>query len=162
MANAARNQILRLCHGLLRAISGLQSPFLLLVRLYWGWQISQNGWGKLHNLSHVTEYFASLGLPVPGFTATFVSTFEFLAGILLILGLFSRIAALGLVMDMFMAYLAADRDSLLAFISNPGKFYTADPYTFLFAGLLVLIFGPGKLSLDTLLERLLRDNSAPV
>jgi putative oxidoreductase len=162
MANAARNQVLRLYDGFEKAVTTLQSPFLLVVRAYWGWQISQNGWGKLHNLPHVTEFFASLGLPAPGFTATFVSTFEFLAGIVLILGLFSRIAALGLVIDMFMAYLTADRDSLFAFISNPGKFYTADPYTFLFAGLLILIFGPGKLSLDTLLERLLRNNSVAV
>jgi putative oxidoreductase len=33
--------------------------------------------------------------------------------------------------------------------SNPGKFYGADPYTFLFAALLVLIFGPGWFALDT-------------
>jgi putative oxidoreductase len=162
MASSIQNQILRLYQGFVRAVSALQSPFLLVVRVYWGWQISQNGWGKLHNLPHVTEFFSSLGLPAPGFTAAFVSTFEFLAGILLILGLFSRIAALGLTIDMSMAYWTADRESLFAFISNPGKFYTADPYTFLFAGLLILIFGPGKLSLDTLLERWLRKNSVAV
>jgi len=32
------------------AFDYLQSPFLLLVRLYWGWQLIQSGWGKLHNL----------------------------------------------------------------------------------------------------------------
>ena len=30
-----------------RALSSLQSPFLLAVRLYWGWQFMQAGWGKL-------------------------------------------------------------------------------------------------------------------
>ena len=45
-----------------RAANSLQSPFLLAVRLYWGWQLSQSGWGKLHNLAGVTEYFTSLGL----------------------------------------------------------------------------------------------------
>ena len=39
----------------------------------------------------------------------------------------------------------------LAIISNPDKFTAAAPYTFLVASLLVLIFGPGRLSLDTLL-----------
>ena len=68
----AGNPIQRLYSGFVRAVSSLQSPFLLLVRLYWGWQISQNGWGKLHNLPHVTEFFASLGLPAPAFTAAFV------------------------------------------------------------------------------------------
>ncbi len=149
----AGNPIQRLYSGFVRAVSSLQSPFLLLVRVYWGWQISQNGWGKLHNLPHVTEFFASLGLPAPAFTAAFVSSFEFLAGILLALGLLSRIAALGLVIDMTMAYLTADRESFLAFFSNPGKFSGADPFIFLFVGLLILIFGPGKISLDALFAR---------
>jgi putative oxidoreductase len=137
-----------------KTVSTLQSPFLLIVRLYWGWQLSQNGWGKLHNLPHVTEFFASLGLPAPGPTAIFVSTVEFVGGILLAVGLLSRIAALAIVIDMFTAYVTADREALLSFLSDPGKFYVADPFTFLFVGLLVLFFGPGKLSLDTLVERL--------
>lgn len=155
MSNAA-NQILRAYDSFVRLVSSLQSPFLLIVRVYWGWQISQNGWGKLHNLPHVTEFFASLGLPAPGATASFVATFEFVGGILLAVGLLSRIAALGLVIDMFMAYITADRESLLAFFSNPGKFSGADPFLFLFVGLIILIFGPGKASLDTLLDRAIR------
>lgn len=155
MSNAS-NQILRAYDGFVRVVSSLQSPFLLIIRVYWGWQISQNGWGKLHNLPHVAEFFASLKLPAPAATATFVATFEFVGGILLAVGLLSRIAALGLVIDMFMAYITADRDSLLAFFSNPGKFSGADPFIFLFVGLLILIFGPGKASLDTLLDRAMR------
>ena len=153
--NSETNPILRLYNGFLRVVSSLPSPFLLVVRLYWGWQISQNGWGKLHNLGHVAQFFASLGLPAPAFTAAFVSSFEFLAGILLALGLLSRIAALGLVIDMTMAYLTADRESFFAFFSNPGKFYGADPFIFFFVGLIILIFGPGKISLDTPFGRLM-------
>jgi putative oxidoreductase len=149
-------QILRLYDGFLRVLASLRSPFLLAVRVYWGFQLSQNGWGKLHNLPHVTDFFASLGLPAPGFTAAFVSTFEFVGGILLALGLLSRIAALGILIDMTTAYWTADRDSFLAFFSNPGKFANADPFVFWLVALLILIIGPGKLSLDTLLRRLLR------
>jgi putative oxidoreductase len=136
-----------------RTVSTLQSPFLLLIRLYWGVQLTQNGWGKLHNLSHVTEFFASLGLPVPGPTATFVSLFEFVASILLALGLLSRIAALGLTIDMFMAYITADREAFSSFISDPDKFTGAAPYTLLFMALIILIFGPGKISVDHLWSR---------
>ena len=153
--NSETNPILRLYNGFLRVVSSLPSPFLLVVRLYWGWQISQNGWGKLHNLAHVAQFFASLGLPAPAFTAGLVASFEFAAGILLALGLLSRIAALGLVIDMTMAYLTADRESFFAFFSNPGKFYGADPFIFFFVGLIILIFGPGKISLDTLFRRLM-------
>jgi len=38
--------------------SCLQSPFLLGVRLYFGWQLMTNGWGKLHNLAGISSYFA--------------------------------------------------------------------------------------------------------
>lgn len=146
-------QIQKLHAWFVKATSSLQSPLLLVVRLYWGWQLATNGWGKLHNLPRVSEFFGSLGLPAPGPTAAFVATFEFVGGILLAVGLLSRIAALGITIDMIMAYITADRAALLSFFSDPGKFYVADPYTFLFAGLLILIFGPGKLSLDTLLQR---------
>jgi putative oxidoreductase len=151
------NSLLSLLHKLYawfaRTASYLQSPLLLLVRLYWGFQISQNGWGKLHNLANVTTFFASLGLPAPGATATFVATFEFLAGIFLIIGLASRLVGLMLFVDMLVAYITADREALISFFHDPGKFYVADPYTFLFAGLLILVFGPGLFALDTLIER---------
>jgi putative oxidoreductase len=136
-----------------RTASTLQSPLLLFVRVYWGAQLAQNGWGKLHNLPRVTEFFSSLGLPAPGFTATFVASTEFTVGILFIIGLFSRFAGLVLTIDMLMAYITADREALSSFLSDPGKFYAADPYTFLFAALLILIFGPGKYALDTFLLR---------
>lgn len=137
-----------------KAVSALQSPFLLFVRLYWGWQIAQVGWAKLHNLPHVTEFFTSLGLPVPGSMAIFVSSVEVIVGVFWALGLLTRIGALALTIDMTMAYVTADREALFSFFSDPGKFYSADPYTFLFAALLILILGPGKISLDTLLDRL--------
>ena len=44
-------------------------------------------------------------------------------------------------------------EALLAFFSNPGKFYIADPYTFVFAGLFILIFGPGRFALAVLFHR---------
>src|ERR1700744_705982 len=49
--------------------TSLQAPFLLAVRLYWGWQFAQTGWGKLHNLARITEFFRSLGIPFPAFNA---------------------------------------------------------------------------------------------
>jgi putative oxidoreductase len=146
-------QIQKLHALLVKVASSLQSPFLLLVRLYWGWQFVQDGWGKLHNLGKVTEYFASLNLPAPGPTALFVSIIELAGGVLLAVGLFSRFTGLVLSVNMLTAYVTGDREALFSIFSNPDKFYAAAPYTYLFASLLILIFGPGKLSLDTLLER---------
>jgi len=135
----------------------LKSPFLLAVRLYWGWQLVQSGWGKLHHLDRVTEFFTSLNLPAPGLTAHFVSGLELVGGIALILGLGSRLFGLMLTVNMLVAYWTADRDALTSFFSDPGKFYNADPYTFLFAALIVLIFGAGLFSMDAVVERLYRE-----
>ncbi len=54
---------------------------------------------------------------------------------------------------MLVAYIAADREALFSIVSNPDKFTAAAPYTFLIASFIVLIFGPGKASVDALLAR---------
>ena len=135
------------------AASYLQSPLLLAVRLYWGWQFAVTGWGKLHNLAKITAFFASLNIPFPAVNAHFCAGLEFVGGLLLILGLGTRLVGLLLVANMFVAYWTADHEALLAIFSDPGKFYAADPYTFLFASLMVLIFGAGLFSLDRLLAK---------
>lgn len=152
--------IRKLHAGFVRVVSYGQSPLLLIVRLYWGVQFAQNGWGKLHNLPRVTDYFSSLGLPNPGPTAAFVSSVELIGGILLAAGLFTRITGLALTIDMVVAYIVADRDAWLSFFSNPDKFTGGAEFTFLFASLLALIFGPGKISLDSLFEWLARKHSS--
>lgn len=153
------NRVRNLHDLFVRIASNLKSPFLVLIRVYWGWQFAQTGWGKLHNLPHVIDFFTSLGLPAPGPTAVFISVFEFVGGILLALGLLSRITALGIVIDMTVAYITADREALATvFSTDPSKFAAADPFIFWAVGLVVLIFGPGKFALDTLLAGKRRDD----
>jgi putative oxidoreductase len=130
-----------------------QTLFLLFVRLYWGWQFTITGWGKLHHLPKVTTFFASLGIPLPWLNAPFVAGLECAGGLLLILGLGSRPIALLLAFDMLVAYLTADRQALLAIFRDPATFYAAAPYTFLCAALIILLFGPGAIALDRLLGR---------
>jgi putative oxidoreductase len=135
------------------AAAWLQSPFLLVVRLYWGWQFAQTGWGKLHNLQKITEFFTSLNIPFPAANAHFVAGLEFIGGILLILGLGSRLIGFLLAGNMLVAYWTADHEALTSIFSDPGKFYVADPFTFLFASVIILIFGAGLFSLDALLAK---------
>ncbi len=136
------------------ALAHAQSALLLAVRLYWGWQFAQTGWGKLTHISKITGYFHSVGVPAAHASAYLIGGLEFAGGILLALGLGSRLIALPLTVNMIAAYLFADRAALFAVFSDPGKFYGADPYTFLFASMLVLVFGPGIYALDNwLLER---------
>lgn len=136
---------------LIRISASLQSPFLLAVRLYWGWQFMQTGWGKLADINKVVGFFTDLGIPASALNAYFVSALEFGGGLLLILGLGSRLIALPLVIDMIVAYVTADREALFSVFSAHDKFTAAAPYTFLIASLIVLIFGPGKASVDAFL-----------
>ena len=147
------SQLLRLYRRAVPVLLPLQSLMLLAVRLYWGFQFAQTGWGKLHNLPKITGFFASLNIPFPGFSAPFVSMLEFVGGVFLMLGLFSRPIAFLLACNMFVAYWTADHEALASIFSDPGKFYVADPYTFLFASLMVLVFGSGLLAVDTLVAK---------
>ncbi len=136
---------------LIQAASTLQSPLLLVIRVYWGWQFAQTGWGKVQDLGRVTDFFTSLGIPAPALNAYFVSGLELAGGILLAIGLGSRLISLLFVGDMLVAYVTADREALMSVFSDPGKFYNAAPFTFLLASTVILVFGPGRFSLDALL-----------
>lgn len=131
----------------------LQSPMLLAVRLYWGFQFAQTGWGKLHNLARIAGFFASLNIPFPSLSAPFISGLEFAGGILMMAGFLARPISFLLACNMFVAYWVADHDALTSVFSDPGKFYIADPYTFLFASLMILIFGPGVLAVDAYVSK---------
>ena len=133
----------------------LQSPLLLAIRLYWGWQFAQDGWGKLTHLDRVTQFFASLNLPAPGTTALMIGLIELVGGILFALGLGSRLVSLVLFVNMTMAYLSVpdDRTNFFHLFSKPDDFYGASPYTYWFAALLILILGPGMFAIDWLLKR---------
>jgi putative oxidoreductase len=133
--------------------SWLQSPLLLIIRLYWGISFVQTGWGKLTHLEKTTAYFTDLNLPMPKLNAIMAGSTESLCGVLFALGLFARPAAVPLVCTMVVAYLTANREALTAITSDPDKFVTADSFLFLLAALIVLAFGPGRLSFDALVGR---------
>jgi len=147
--------IVKLYRLLIQASSSLQSLFLLFVRLYWGYQFHITGRGKLHDIGKVVGFFTDLGIPAPAFNAYFVSGLEFVGGFLLMLGLASRPIALMCVVDMLVAFLVVpdDREVFKHMFSDPDKFQAASAYPFLFAFLIVLIFGPGKASVDAFLTR---------
>ena len=144
-----------------RALTSMQSLLLLAIRLYWGWQFAQSGWGKLMHLDRVTAFFTTLQLPAPHATAVTVALIEFLGGILLAVGLASRLVSLILFVNMTVAYLSVpdDRTNFLHIFSKPEDFYGAAPYTYWFAALLVLILGPGAIALDAILLKFGRKES---
>jgi putative oxidoreductase len=147
------NKLVTLYAHAVRVLNALQGPLLLAIRLYWGWQFAQDGWGKLHHLARVSAFFAELNLPAPHTTALFVSIVEFAGGILLAAGVGSRVVSLVLFINMTVAFWTAEKDAFLGVLSNPDKFQGADAYNYWFAALLILILGPGWIALDTLIKK---------
>lgn len=138
----------------------LAHPFLLMIRLYWGWQFFLSGKGKLMDLPRVTEFFTSLGLPQPGFQALLAGSVECFGGLLLVIGLLSRPVAVPLIITMVVAFITADREALTGMFSDPDSFLGAAPFLFLLASVIIFIFGPGALSVDALIRLIRRRRAA--
>jgi putative oxidoreductase len=131
----------------------LQSPLLLFSRVYFFWQLFQDGQGKLNNLAKVSEYFASLGIPLPTLNAWITGSIELVGSLLLIIGLATRPVALLIFGVMTVAYLTGDRDAVLQIFSDPDKFVKADPFPYFVMALVLFFAGPGWISVDKLLSR---------
>lgn len=120
----------------------------LFARIVVGWVFLWSGWGKLNALDRITQNFVEWGIPFPHILTPFVSGVEFFGGLLLLLGLFTRIAAVPLVVTMVVAILSAklaDVDSLETLLGFEEVAYMA-----LFGWLAAA--GPGPVSLDRLLQ----------
>ncbi len=136
-----------------RAAGYLQDPLLLGIRLYWGWQFFNTGKGKLSNLEGTTAFFTELGLPFAKLNAIMAGSTECFGGLLLLIGLFSRVISVPLIATMTVAYLTAHLDVVKTIWSDSDSFITAPPFLFLLASMIVFTFGPGKLSIDGVLRR---------
>ena len=138
----------------LKLLAKLQSPFLLVIRLYWGWQFFLTGKGKLMNLDRTAGFFAGLHIPLPKLNAVLAGSTECFGGLLLLLGLFSRVATVPLIFTMIVAYLTAGPDKVKHIFDNPDAFVSAAPFLFLYTTVIVWLFGPGIFSLDTLIGKM--------
>jgi len=126
----------------------LQSPLLLIIRLFWGGTFVVTGIGKLTHIEGVTVYFQMLKIPFPTFHAYLSGSIEMIGGAFLLLGLFSRWAAIPLIIIMLVAFATAEMEATRMIFHNPQNFIHRTPFSFLFASLLIFVFGPGKASLD--------------
>jgi putative oxidoreductase len=147
-------------YGLLVAGANyLQAPLLLALRVYFFWQLFLSGKGKLLNIDRTAEFFGTLNLPMPLFSAYLAATTECCGGLLLVAGLASRLVAISVAFAMIVAYVSADYEAVTSIFSDPDKFVAAAPFPFLLSALVVLAFGPGALSVDAIIKRFLSRES---
>ena len=145
-------QVIDLLYGyFLKALTGMQCLFLLAIRVYWGWLFLESGIGKITHIDKTIAYFTELHIPAPSLNAHFNAGLETVGGILLILGLGSRLVAVPLTINMVVAFITAESEKLV-FFSDSNTFFGANAFPFLLASFLVLIFGPGFFSVDTLIS----------
>jgi putative oxidoreductase len=119
----------------------------LLMRLVVGYTFMWSGWGKLNNLPQIIQNFTEWGIPLPKLLTPFVSGVEFFGGIMLILGLFTRIPAAMLAVTMLVAIKSAKWDQVDSLETLLGF----EEATYFAAFMWLAIVGPGKASLDRLL-----------
>ncbi|MBV8481318.1 MAG: DoxX family protein [Verrucomicrobia bacterium] len=133
-----------------------QSTLLLLIRIYFFWQLFKIGLAKLENIATPIGFFTKLGIPFPEINAWIVGCTECFGGVLIVAGLASRLAAIPVTISMALAYWLGDRNAVLNIWGHPDKFISAAPFPFFLAALIVLCFGPGWFSLDAIFGRLFR------
>jgi putative oxidoreductase len=119
---------------------------LLVFRLWFGLTLAiSHGYGKLMNLGGFSDKVAQLGLPMPSVLGPAAGLSEFLGGLLLALGLATRLSAASVLITMCVA----------AFVVHG-----ADPFgkkelalCYAAAALGLMLVGPGRFSADAKLFR---------
>ena len=142
-------------YGLLVLVGNhLRSPLLLFMRIVWGGQLIQAGWGKLMHIDKPIGYFKDLGIPFPVENAWLVSFTETFGGLFLVLGLLSRLTSIPLTINFIVAYITTEQDGLKDLLSfDTDKFCADTAFPYLATAAVVLIFGPGAFSVDYLIAR---------
>src|SRR5215813_3970620 len=131
--------------GRIRALAARLSWFPpALTRLTLGVIFIGTGWGKLHSLEKVTEFFTQLHIPAPSFNAALVATTELTCGALLLVGLLARIAAIPLIATMCVA-LATARSGDIEGIRD---LFGLQEFDYLVLLIWIALCGAGTLSAD--------------
>ena len=137
---------------LARAMDRLQSLLLLVTRCYVGWQFTKSGWLKFTSWETTLSLFRDeyhVPLLPPQLAAVLGTCGELGFPVLLYLGLFTRLGALGTLFVNVMAVISY-RQVLLA---EGFEAALGNHILWGFMLLVVLVFGPGRFSLDAWLER---------
>ncbi|MEA2711829.1 MAG: hypothetical protein QOF78_4430 [Phycisphaerales bacterium] len=96
------------------------SPAVILIRILVGWVFLSEGIGKfLYADAQGAGRFEKIGIPAPHVMGPFVGGVEIVCGVLLLLGLLTRLAAIALLIDISIAILSTKIPILLGHAYGP-------------------------------------------
>jgi len=122
---------------------------LLIARIALGVVFIAHGYQKLSaGVDQVAGFLTNVGIPLPQFFAWVLSLTEFFGGIAVLIGLFTRYAAVGIAIIMIVAIFTVKLKVGLIGARGPG--YELD-LALLALALALVLAGPGKLSLEKIL-----------
>ncbi len=134
------------------ALAPAQPLLLAALRIYVSWQFLKSGWLKLQDWETTRFLFEEeyrVPLLSPGIAAVLGTAGELVFPVLLIVGLLSRFAALGLSVVNVVAVVGYAH----VLMSDGFEAALGQHYLWGLMLLTVLVFGPGRLSVDGLAER---------
>ncbi|HYA20519.1 MAG TPA: DoxX family protein [Burkholderiales bacterium] len=150
-----REFIVDRCAELLRLIRSLDWLAPLAVRLFFGYFWLETGWAKLHNLDQFTARFVDWQIPFPAFSAALSAGAEFFGGLLIMIGLFTRLTCIPMIFNMVVAIALVVIKNVHGF----DDFVELDEFIYILIFFWLLIAGPGKVAVDALVSRWLGLNS---
>ena len=129
------------------------SAAVILIRLMVGLVFLSEGIQKfLYPDLRGVGRFIKIGLPEPEFLAYFVAFFEIVCGVLIVFGLFTRLAVLPTIAIMLVAIFSTK----IPMLSEQGLWYMAHAartdFSMLLGSLYLLIVGAGPLSVDAIMS----------
>lgn len=142
---------------LLQKLDAIEWLGPLTMRLVFGYFWLETGIGKVHNLDGFIQRFIGWGIPFPAFSATLSAWTELIGGLLIMLGLFTRLVCIPMIINMFVAVTLVVSSNLMGL----DDYVEADEVVYSLIFFWLLIAGPGKASLDTWLARALGIRTAP-
>ena len=125
---------------------------ILLLRLALGIAFWPHGWQKLKGPAGFAGFLRQLKVPAPEFAAWLVALLESVGAVLLVLGLGTRLIAIGLAVDMLIAIVRVRIGLAKApFASTPQVPGWEYEFVLLGASLALVFTGASRLSIDALL-----------
>jgi len=134
--------------GLLRLADAVRWLPPLLARLFVGYMFFELGWAKLQNLEGFADRFAGWGIPYPAFSAALSAYTECIGGALLVVGLFTRIVSIPMIINMVVAIATVKMQR----VANLDAFVELDEPLYILIFFWLMISGPGGVSFDHLVK----------